>query len=520
MKAYRNCKTTRRDYFAKFIGKEFLRQSKKKINKQFLNIHENYIYFQERNIFQEKDSNSFNDYVNYLKGLQTKNEKPKYSFTHKTIKSQFHEKKITENEKLRNLLEKQHKNIPSSLFDFIHPYEYFFTQKYLQLNRSKSDKRNKILSLSNKNDSENVFLTTSTTDKNISINNKSINNINKNKLFPSKLVNKKNEKIIISNKNINKYSNSITEDSITNKSKSNLITQKSLNKENNDKNLNNINLNNINLCNTTIKRPETKILNCAHKKLNKKIFLNIINSNTNSNSDLKQTSNNDNIKLTDNSKSLNKKKKKIVKLTTNINNSDNQNKVKSVSKNDVKKDIIYRNVLSAHFSKRKNDKNKQQLYTEILNINSKLDEIKDYIIDSVPDNTIPFKEDNANQLIMRIISEKERYSCRSSRELFDHLKQKHHIKNLTNQYIIQKNNLNGAMKQKFFKYLQRVDEREKRENNIKNMVYRHNFELRKEVNKLTEKDFEKTLNSFNKNNKKIEGLIVKNINSLIKTINK
>ena len=155
-----------------------------------------------------------------------------------------------------------------------------------------------------------------------------------------------------------------------------------------------------------------------------------------------------------------------------------------------------------------------------MNINSKLDEIKDYIIDSVPDNTIPFKEDNANQLIMRIISEKERYSCRSSRELFDHLKQKHHIKNLTNQYIIQKNNLNGAMKQKFFKYLQRVDEREKRENNIKNMVYRHNFELRKEVNKLTEKDFEKTLNSFNKNNKKIEGLIVKNINSLIKTINK
>ena len=486
MKTNKNIKASKKDFFTKFLDRDYIRQPKKKIKKQYLNIHENYIYFQERNIFQEKDSETFNDYLKLLRGLRNKKEKSKHSTTQKSIKSLSPEKKIMENGKLRTLLEKNHKNIPSSLFDYVHPYEYLFMNKSLKLNRTKSSKRNKILTLSNKNDSENIFITTSTNE------NGTISTINNN-LY-------QNRKNTISYKSYHKFNDMSPENINSNKNKRRFLTRKSLTKKNNNKNKNINTINNtLNLNNAIKKRPmSTRIFDYANKKIKKSTILNIINPNTNSNTDLTNISRiHDRTKSMNNSHFLNKKINKKLKSTSNTN--DN-----------TKNDKISRNVLSAYFSRHKNNKNKQQLYSEILNINSKLDEIKNNIINILQEKkAINIKEDDANQLIVKILSEKEKYTCHSSRELYDHLKQKHHIKNLTNQYMVRKNNFRGVIKQKFIDHLQKIDEREKRENKIKNMIYMNNFELKKEVNKLTEKDFEKTLNNFNKNNIKIKGMVDK-----------
>ena len=503
MKTNRNIKISKNDYFAKILDRDYIREMKKKISSHYSNLHENYAYFQDENIFRSKDSNTFNEYIKYIRDLRKKEENFKHSITLKTIKSESKEKKILTAEKLRIFFEKQHKNIPSSLFDFIHPYEYLFTNKNLKLNRAKSSKRSKIL-LSNRHNSENIFITTMT-DRS-----KTINTINSNKFLRSKILNKQISKNIKDNKSFNKYNTLNPEDEIITKNKRNFFIRKSLNEKDNNKNLENMNLNSI-----TVKRPITaRINNHKRLKLKKDKLLNVINTNTNSNSDFIQISQiHDRSKSVNNSSFLNKKLKKRVKSTINTNN--NQNKT------DVKKNIICRNVLSAHFSRRKNNKNKQQLYTEILNINSKLDEIKNNIINILPEkNSIPVEKENTNKIIMKILSEREKYACRSSRELYNHLKEKHHIKNLTNHYMIQKSNFNGVIKQKFLESLQKVDENEKRENNIKNMIYKHNYEVRKEVNKLTEKDFAKTLNSFNKNNRKIKGMIARTKNYLIQAINK
>ena len=145
MKTNRNIKISKNDYFAKILDRDYIREMKKKISSQYSNLHENYAYFQDENIFRSKDSNTFNEYIKYIRDLRKKEENFKHSITLKTIKSESKEKKILTAEKLRIFFEKQHKNIPSSLFDFIHPYEYLFTNKNLKLNRAKSSKRSKIL---------------------------------------------------------------------------------------------------------------------------------------------------------------------------------------------------------------------------------------------------------------------------------------------------------------------------------------------------------------------------------------
>ena len=187
--------------FPKYMSNEELRYIQKRIKKNIVNINDTNTYLQQHNIFQETKSNIPYKYIQELKRLNeienNKNNSAKKNeskILNKKINSEKNNKRFLSSTN-RKILEYSNQKIPSNLFDFIHPHEYYFTQR-----RIKNDKNNSEINY-NKKDKNNLILKNSK-DKKEKISKLFIDNIINNSEKKSK--NTKNIFLTLYKRNQNK----------------------------------------------------------------------------------------------------------------------------------------------------------------------------------------------------------------------------------------------------------------------------------------------------------------------------
>ena len=521
--------------FPKYMSNEELRYIQKRIKKNIVNINDTNTYLQQHNIFQETKSNIPYKYIQELKRLNeienNKNNSAKKNeskILNKKINSEKNNKRFLSSTN-RKILEYNNQKIPSNLFDFIHPHEYYFTQR-----RIKNDKNNSEINY-NKNDKNNLILKNSK-DKKEKISKLFIDNIINNSEKKSK--NRKNifltlykrnqnkiksinsSKILLDNNN-NRYNlTEIKNNEFFNKNKSNIIYTKNNviineeeeeknNKNNYDKIENKKNIKNINNSNNNINNkssPSNFII--QEKKSNKKI----------NNNDYKNIILDRNY-FTQTSRLFNKNKKYFISSENNISKTSN-----FLNKSNSRNKRIF-NTEPSLIKK----KNKDEFLKEITNINEQLNEIKNDIISKkeYDDNNLERKFEEIKKItkedmiVANILVEKGRVQMQSTKELFKKMKQKSFISDLTKQYFTcKKTKYETSIKQKFLKELRKIDILEKKDALLRDLAYKKNYEIRKGVNKLKENDLSKERKIFNNKIVKMKQLNINNHKNFIKSMNK
>jgi len=544
--------------FPKYMSNEELRYIQKRIKKNIVNINDTNTYLQQHNIFQETKGNIPYKYIQELNRLNeienNKNNSAKKNeskILNKKIKSEKNNKRFLSSTN-RKILEYSNQKIPSNLFDFIHPHEYYFTQR-----RIKNDKNNSEINY-NKKDKNNLILKNSK-DKKEKISKLFIDNIinnnekklkNKKNIFltlykrnPNKIKSINSSKILLDN---NRYNlTEIKNNEFFNKNKSNIIYTKNnviINEEEEEKNNKNnydkienkkLFFNKINDDIHISKRYNTEINN------NIKNIKNINNSNNNINNKSspsnfiiqekksnKKINNNDykNIILdrnyfTQTSRLFNKNKKYFISSENNISKTSN-----FLNKSNSRNKRIF-NTEPSLIKK----KNKDEFLKEITNINEQLNEIKNDIISKkeYEDNNLERKFEEIKKItkedmiVANILVEKGRVQMQSTKELFQKMKQKSFISDLTKQYFTcKKTKYETSIKQKFLKELRKIDILEKKDALLRDLAYKKNYEIRKGVNKLKENDLSKERKIFNNKIVKMKQLNINNHKNFIKSMNK
>ena len=542
--------------FPKYMSNEELRYIQKRIKKNIVNINDTNTYLQQHNIFQETKSNIPYKYIQELKRLNeienNKNNSAKKNeskILNKKINSEKNNKRFLSSTN-RKILEYSNQKIPSNLFDFIHPHEYYFTQR-----RIKNDKNNSEINY-NKNDKNNLILKNSK-DKKEKISKLFIDNIINNSEKKSK--NRKNIFLTLYKRNQNKIKSinsskilldnnnrynltEIKNNEFFNKNKSNIIYIKNnviINEEEEEKNNKNnydkienkkLFFNKINNDNHISKRYNTEInnniknINNSNNNINNKSSpSNFIIQEKKSN---KKINNNDykNIILdrnyfTQTSRLFNKNKKYFISSENNISKTSN-----FLNKSNSRNKRIF-NTEPSLIKK----KNKDEFLKEITNINEQLNEIKNDIISKkeYDDNNLERKFEEIKKItkedmiVANILVEKGRVQMQSTKELFKKMKQKSFISDLTKQYFTcKKTKYETSIKQKFLKELRKIDLLEKKDALLRDLAYKKNYEIRKGVNKLKENDLSKERKIFNNKIVKMKQLNINNHKNFIKSMNK
>ena len=468
-------------------------------------------------------------------------------------------------------MENSNKKTPSNIFDFVHPYEYYFTHRRIKTSNNSEINNNQSLSRYL------VLKPKNFKNKKISklyMNNNTFNNSEKkfkNEIFltlykknpnkiPDKIQFNNSSKILFNKKNENNSKQKYINNFFTNNNDNNLIHLKNnLSKNDDEKNSNVVeqNINNKSL-NFNNKNDDTMSNNNIYyntesihtKKVNFleknnfnssfKLVKNNLNNKSSNLSELQKESqlliNNNKIKTNYNNiiltrnyfskkpKIFNNKKKYCLSTENNI-NKDSFNLNYSSNKNRREKG---RRVISIETSLSKKRK-KNELFQEITNIDEQLNNIKNDIISNRKfDNEDIYKKfeeikkrTKEDMIVSNILAEKGRAQMQSTKELFKKMKQKSFISDLTKQYFTcKKGKYENSIKQKFLKELKKVDLLEKKDALLRDLAYKKNYEIRKGVNKLRENDLFKERKIFNKKTDRMKQININNIENFIKSMNK
>ena len=557
--------------FPKYMTNEELRYRKKKLNKNLIGIEKTHKYIQDHNIFEEVKGDTVYKYIQELKILNKKEENEENN--KKLIKKNKEKEK---NKKFlvsinRKILENSNKKTPSNIFDFVHPYEYYFTHRRIKASNNSEINNNQSLSRYL------VLKPKNFKNKKISklyMNNNTFNNSEKkfkNEIFltlykknpnkiPDKIQFNNSSKILFNKKNENNSKQKYINNFFTNNNDNNLIHLKNnLSKNDDEKNSNVVeqNINNKSL-NFNNKNDDTMSNNNIYyntesihtKKVNFleknnfnssfKLVKNNLNNKSSNLSELQKESqlliNNNKIKTNYNNiiltrnyfskkpKIFNNKKKYYLSTENNI-NKDSFNLNYSSNKNRREKG---RRVISIETSLSKKRK-KNELFQEITNIDEQLNNIKNDIISNRKfDNEDIYKKfeeikkrTKEDMIVSNILAEKGRAQMQSTKELFKKMKQKSFISDLTKQYFTcKKGKYENSIKQKFLKELKKVDLLEKKDALLRDLAYKKNYEIRKGVNKLRENDLFKERKIFNKKTDRMKQININNIENFIKSMNK
>ncbi len=547
--------------FPNYMSNDELRHNKKRIQNKITNIEDNHTYLQQNNIFQDSKENFVLDYIQELKRLkQVENNKTNISsnlLNKKVIEETIKNKRFFSLSHNRKELENSNKDTPSHLFDFIHPYEYQFSHKkvkikdnserkntseksikYLLLKNhngknqkiknifkkkfspnifEKKNNNNKIFTLS-KNNNNNINITTSTSinyllEKNFSSNfnsSKTINNFNRKS--SKELLKKINKNIVSDEKRNNENENSdifkmeINEDNDENKSNIDVI---SLNKFNTEANINKNRMNDtqdFNINNTVVslslppnspshfhyREIQDNDDNNEHLLLNKNLFSETFRLRANTG----------------------KKRNFFISADNQV----NRNSTYSSNRN--------RRILSTENSIKMRRKKKIELMKEITSIDEELKNIQKELF-TKQDEEISEKFENfkkrtkKDNIVTSILLESGRVKIISTMELFKKMNQKSFISELNRQYFTcKKGKYDTSIKKRFLEKLKKVDLMEKKEALQRDLAYKKNYDIRRGVNKLIEKDLSKERVDFDKKTIKMKKLNANFIESFIKSMNK
>ena len=166
---------------------------------------------------------------------------------------------------------------------------------------------------------------------------------------------------------------------------------------------------------------------------------------------------------------------------------------------------------------------------EVTNIYNKLNNLKKEIVkqneqdkEDISEKYEKIKKLNKKDMIVsNILEEKDIIPIKSIKELVKQMKQKNFMENLSKQYsTFKKAEHENCMKQEFLKELKKLNIMEKKEAMMRELVFKTNYDLRIDINKLKEIDFSRERNIFNKKTIKIRQMNINNIESFMKNMNK
>ena len=298
--------------FPNYMSNDELRYNKKRIQKKLTNIEDNHTYLQQNNIFRNSKENFIMDYIQELKRLkQAENNKTNKSsnlFKKKVFEDSLKNKRFFSLSHNRKELEKYNKNIPSNLFDFIHPYEYQFSHKKAKI-KDNSEKNNtseksvKYLLLKNHNDKNKKILNyfkkkfspkilekrnnnNNNCDKIFTLSKNNLNNININSSTSINYLLEKNfSSDLNSSKTLNNFNRNSSKELFT-KFNKNIMTDEKRNKENensdifkmeinedNDQNKSNIDEISLNKFSTEVNINKNKMNNIEDSNINNTVSL-------------------------------------------------------------------------------------------------------------------------------------------------------------------------------------------------------------------------------------------------------
>lgn len=515
--------------FPSYISDEELKYKKKKINKNLMTIENNHNYFFNSNIFNNNKDQIPADYITDLNNINNS-------------QSLRTSKKLT-NKKLfsTSVNSKKTKNIikcePSFLKDSKNPYKEYnanifdiSNDKYLSKKHKKKNLTNANFSnasgIKNKNKNENIFLTS------YKGNFREVNKNNSPKLFLDKN-SKSNLTLNESNNYFHKYNSNI----IFYNNKSGKINAR-------NKTIDNFNINYRNNSNNYIVKDFNEI--------------NITDNNDYNNSNNKNYKNESNIIISKTNDTegfkLDKMKPSSQILILSEENEPNNNKRKDFfternlsykTRNSKRYFISYKNhifnrnsnelnnnyknykrILTSEKSKDKIRKqNRKKLLNEIADINEELKTIQNDLINQQEDDSYLkleelIKKSQSDNIVTNILIEKGRIKFESIKELFKKMKQKNFLSELKLQYFKYKKGNESSYKKRFLKELKKIDLIEKKEAFLRDLAYKMNYDIRRGVNRLKEKDLSKEREIFNRKTDKIGKMNINNIKNFIKNMNK
>ena len=512
--------------FPSYISDEELKYKKKKINKNLMTIESNHNYFLHSNLFNNNKDQFPSDYMTDLNNINNS----------QSLRNSKRYKKLFST----SINSKQSKNIikdkPSFLKDSLNPYKKNKTNifdisndKFLSKNQRKKNMTNTNFSnvIGKKNKNENIFLTSYK---------RNYSEVNKNsspKFFLDKN-SKSNLTLNESNNYFHKYNSNITfykHKSETIDAKNKTIDNFNINYRNNSNN--NI-VNDLNEINITDNKDYD---NSNHR--NYKIESNIITSRTNDTEGLKldkmkpdsqililsEENNPNNNKSKDFFSERNlsymttQKSKRYFISSKNHNFDRNNNELNGIYKN-------YKRVLTSEKSMDKIRKhNKKILLNEIADINEELKTIQNDLINRQEDDSYLkleelIKKSQNDNIVTNILIEKGRIKFESTKELFKKMKQKNFLSELKMQYFTNKKGNESSYKKRFLKELKKIILIEKKEALLRDLAYKKNYDIRRGVNRLKEKDLSKEREIFNRKTDKIGKMSINIIKNFIKNMNK
>ena len=518
--------------FPNYISDEELKYKKKKINKNLMTIENNHNYFLHSNIFNNNKDQFPSDYTRDLNNINNS-------------QSLITSKKLN-NTKLfsTSINSKQTKNIikdkPSFLTDSKNPYKKYIlnitdinNDKYLSINPKKKNFKNAnyadISGKKNKNKKENIFLTSYK---------RNYSEVNKNyspKFFLDKN-SKNNLTLNESNNSFHKFNSNIA----SYKHQSETIDAK-------NKTIDNFNINYRNNSNNNIVKDLNEINITDNKDYynnnnkNYKIESNIITLSVNDSEGFKldklkpsspililseenEPNNNKNkdFFLEKNlSYKITKKNKRFFVSSKNHIFNRNNNELTNIYKDNKRERVL----TSEKSMDKIRKQNKKKLLNEIADINEELKTIQNDLINRQEDDSYLkleelIKKSQNDNIVINILIEKGRIKFESTKELFKKMKQKNFLSELKMQYFTYKKGNESSYKKRFLKELKKIDLIEKKEALLRDLAYKKNYDIRRGVNKLKEKDLSKEREIFNRKTDKIGKMNINNIKIFIKNMNK
>ena len=213
------------------------------------------------------------------------------------------------------------------------------------------------------------------------------------------------------------------------------------------------------------------------------------------------------------------KSKRYFISSKNHNFDRNNNELNGIYKN-------YKRVLTSEKSMDKIRKhNKKILLNEIADINEELKTIQNDLINRQEDDSYLkleelIKKSQNDNIVTNILIEKGRIKFESTKELFKKMKQKNFLSELKMQYFTNKKGNESSYKKRFLKELKKIILIEKKEALLRDLAYKKNYDIRRGVNRLKEKDLSKEREIFNRKTDKIGKMSINIIKNFIKNMNK
>jgi hypothetical protein len=185
-----------------------------------------------------------------------------------------------------------------------------------------------------------------------------------------------------------------------------------------------------------------------------------------------------------------------------------------------------RRILSTENSIKIRRKKKIELMKEITNIDEELKSIQKELFakhdEEISEKFEKFKKKSKNDnIVTSILLESGRVKLISTMELFKKMNQRSFISELNMKYFTcKKGKYDTSVKKRFLEKLKKVDLMEKKEALQGELAYKKNYDIRRGVNKLIEKELAKERLDFDKKTIKMKKLNANFIENFIKSMNK